>query len=1034
MRFCYILVVSTIIAATYAFPGGIVPDKNKPEKLKKVSTYVSEFLTMNQMKCHISNGYPGFDFGQYEGVYWPGGVNAGRGIVFADNLLYSCIVNNEVISTPIFSPELFPGGIQDTGIPENPEDPKNRIYMLLRGWETMVPGPERDRLERDYNDWPVDQGAPWEDRDGDGVFTRGVDAPEYMGDKTIWYVMNDKGIDSSAFSNATSLGLEFQVTMYAFDRTDDLGDVVFRDFKIINKSSSTFNDFSLGYFGDLEIGTAYDDKAGTDTTLQLVYAYNSSNFDPIFGTDPPAAGTLLLRGPVVPSSAADSAFINGRWIKGYKNSGLQSTYFSMNGLQPDSTYKFADPSPDSAIHVYDILHGLMPNGLHIFDPITGADTKFCLPGDPVGQTGWYYDESGWPGLDTVAAPDADVRMSASYGHFNLAPYDTQEIVLAIIGAKGTSNLNSVTELKRKSKTVKFLFEHNFQNVPPVSAPEVFAYPQDGKITLWWKNNSESYEEINPGLTGLGYADTAYRFQGYIVRQYRDEKKSDPRLVKVFDIKDSLLTISDYIIVNGEKVKVPLIGGTNEGLQQFIDITSDVFTGEPVRNANPYYFSVDAYAVNLFSTPSFVESDGPVITIMPGRDKIDFQSPYKEGSSLQAQQTDGLPAEAEIFFRIIDPTKITGDNYSVSFYGSFDSLLYRVVDTTTGDTILNNIMEMNDDTLHNKIFDGIMLVINDTGRKSIETLPYSLKPYGVKEITETRGPGGIPLDNPIDVFDNDNSTGKWHITSPGDAIQTLDVFNFIYTYDYELRFTHEGSEYYSYGNPISDFLFNPNQKAANRVPFELWNTSTGKRLHIKIRDIGLKDHLWSKDTVRNQWEQIFAYNTGTDYTEPISAISDSSDSSDYYFGGLIIKGDLPAEGTVIKVEAFKPLVDGAKFAASPQKADFNNTETAKDKIDKISVFPNPYFGGNDLERNIRERVVRFTGLPKEATIRLYTLAGVFVKRIDKSRLSQYVDWDLTSESGDIVASGVYIAYLEMPGIGTKILKIALIVGKEFLNRE
>ena len=1034
MRILYILVVSILIAANYSYSGGIVPDKNKPEKLKKVSTYISEFLTLNQMKCHISNGYPGFDFGQYEGVYWPGGVNAGRGIIFADHLLYSCIVNNEVISTPIFSPRLFPGGIQDTGIPDNPEDTKNRIYMLQKGWETMVPGPERDRLERDYNDWPIDQGAPWEDRDGDGVFTRGIDIPKYFGDKTIWYVMNDKGTGAPGFGSATSLGLEFQVTMYAFDRTDDLGDVVFRDFKIVNKSSNTINDFSLGYFGDLEIGIASDDKAGTDTTLQLVYAYNASNLDPIFGTNPPAAGTLLLRGPLALSTASDSGYINGRWRKGYRNRTMQSSYLSLNGWRTDSVYKFADPDPDSASYIYYILHGLMSNGMAMFDPNTGDVTKFCLPGDPVEQTGWYYDESGWPGLDTVATPYGDVRMMASYGHFNLAPYDTQEIMLATIGAQGTSNINSVTELKRKSKTVKFLFEHNFQNVPPVPAPEVFAYPQDGKITLWWKNNSESYEEINPGLTGLGYADTAYRFQGYIVRQYRDEKKSDPRLVKVFDIPDSLLTISDYIIVNGEKVKVPLIGGTNEGLQQFIDITTDTYTGEPIRNANPYYFSADAYAVNLFSTPSFVESEGPVITVLPGRDKIDFQSPYIEGSSIQAQQVDGLPAEAEVIFRVIDPAKITGDKYTVNFYGTSDSLLYRVIDTTTGDTVLNNILEMNDDTLHNKMFDGIMLVINDTGKKSIESLPYSARPYGVKKITETRGPGGIPLDNPIDVYDNNNSTGKWQITAPGHAIQTLDVFNFIYTYDYELRFTQEGSEYYTYANPISDFLFNPNHKAANKVPFELWNTSTGKRLYVKIKDIGVKDHLWSKDTVRNQWEQLYAYNPGTDYTEPISAVSDSSDSSDYYFGGLIIKGDLPEEGTVIKVETFKPLIDGDRFEASPQKADFNNTETAKDKIDKISVFPNPYFGGNDLERNIGERVVRFTGLPKEATIRLYTLAGVFVRRIDKGDLSQYVDWDLTSESGDIVASGVYIAHLEMPGIGTKILKIALVLGKEFLNRE
>ena len=74
-----------------------------------------------------------------------------------------------------------------------------------------------------------------------------------------------------------------------------------------------------------------------------------------------------------------------------------------------------------------------------------------------------------------------------------------------------------------------------------------------------------------------------------------------------------------------------------------------------------------------------------------------------------------------------------------------------------------------------------------------------------------------------------------------------------------------------------------------------------------------------------------------------------------------------------------MIDGDQFTASPQKADFNNTESAKDKIDKISVFPNPYFGGNDLERSMGERIVRFTGLPKEVTIRIYTSGRCVCKK-------------------------------------------------------
>jgi hypothetical protein len=1036
VKFYYNLITLAIIVTVCLFLLGTIPGENKNTNVQKTTSYEQEYIAMNQMKCNISNNFSGFNYNPFEGIYWPGGSNAGKGVVYMDQLLYSCIYKDSLVSTRIFGPQFYPGRILDTGTPDDPNKQEYRVYRIKKGWESMVPGPERDRLEKDYNDWPVDQGAPWEDRDGDGVFTRGVDIPKYMGDQTLWYVMNDVGPDTGVYhyrTTSTRIGLEIQVTTYGFDRVDDLGDVVFRDYKIINKSGAALNDFFLGYFGDLEIGAAYDDRCGTDTTHDLVYGYNSTNFDPVFGEGPPAVGTMLLRGPIVPGASSDSAFFNERWIKGYKNNNTESTVCTFNGGDFDTVYEhyhFRDPQ--SKEEVYNVLQGKIFNGLPVFDPFTGQTTKFCLPGDPINHTGWYYDEQGWPGLDSITFSQNDIRMAATYGHFNLAPYDTQEIVIATLAAQGNSNLNSITELERKAKAVKYLFNHNFQTANIIQSPEVNAYPQKDKVTLWWKDNSENYAEFNPLLGGLGYSDTLYRFQGYIVKQYRDEKKTDPRLVKVFDIPDTISVISGYVIVNGEKVKVPLIGGNNEGLQRYIDITTDAYTGEPLSNANPYYFSVDAYAVSLLSIPAFIESDSPVITVLPGRNKIDFSSPYENGGGVYAQQTEGS-SNADVFFRVIDPTKITGDEYLVSFSGQYDSLKYNLINTTTGDTVFKDEKDFSADTLHKKVFDGMMLIINDKGRGQIDSLAPNFRPYGVKRIIETRGPGGIPLDNPVDVYENFNSTGKWKITSIGNVIQNIDVYNYIDRYDYELRFTQEGSEYYPYGFPVSNFLFGNNPKATDRVPFEIWNVTKGKRINIKIQDIGVKDNKWSKDTSKNQWERIYAYNTGSDYTEPIPEVCDSSDKNNYPFGNFTIEGDLPEEGTVIRIETFKPIGDGDQFTASPQKADFNNTESAKYKIDKISVFPNPYFGGNDLERSLGERIVRFTGLPKEVTIRIYTLAGVFVRRIDKSDLSQYIDWDLKNDTGNLVASGIYIAHLDMPGIGTKILKIAVVIGKEFLNR-
>ncbi|MBV6511861.1 MAG: hypothetical protein FMNOHCHN_01348 [Ignavibacteriaceae bacterium] len=76
-------------------------------------------------------------------------------------------------------------------------------------------------------------------------------------------------------------------------------------------------------------------------------------------------------------------------------------------------------------------------------------------------------------------------------------------------------------------------------------------------------------------------------------------------------------------------------------------------------------------------------------------------------------------------------------------------------------------------------------------------------------------------------------------------------------------------------------------------------------------------------------------------------------------------------------------------------------------------------------------MRFTGLPEQAVIRIYTVAGRLVTTLRHDDLyNQYLDWNLTNEQGQRVAGGIYIAHVDMPGIGSKLLKLAVIPEKEF----
>jgi hypothetical protein len=56
----------------------------------------------------------------------------------------------------------------------------------------------------------------------------------------------------------------------------------------------------------------------------------------------------------------------------------------------------------------------------------------------------------------------------------------------------------------------------------------------------------------------------------------------------------------------------------------------------------------------------------------------------------------------------------------------------------------------------------------------------------------------------------------------------------------------------------------------------------------------------------------------------------------------------------------------------------------------------------------------------------------VRKIEKDDATQNADWDLTNQYALPVASGIYIAHIDLPDVGKeKILKIALIQEEQIL---
>ncbi len=77
--------------------------------------------------------------------------------------------------------------------------------------------------------------------------------------------------------------------------------------------------------------------------------------------------------------------------------------------------------------------------------------------------------------------------------------------------------------------------------------------------------------------------------------------------------------------------------------------------------------------------------------------------------------------------------------------------------------------------------------------------------------------------------------------------------------------------------------------------------------------------------------------------------------------------------------------------------------AAESIADIFVYPNPYRGAGPNG----EQVVVFAGLPEQATIRIFTIQGTLVRRLDHQNSTGAARWDLTNDQGEAVASGVYL---------------------------
>ena len=133
------------------------------------------------------------------------------------------------------------------------------------------------------------------------------------GDQTIWWIFNDMG-NVHTESKGQPIGMEIRAQAFAFSTNDEINNMTFYSYEIINRSTYELKDTYFSQWVDPDLGYAHDDYVGCDVKRGLGYCYNGDGSDgPGSGSysgNPPAVGIDFFQGPYMDPDGKDNPKID----------------------------------------------------------------------------------------------------------------------------------------------------------------------------------------------------------------------------------------------------------------------------------------------------------------------------------------------------------------------------------------------------------------------------------------------------------------------------------------------------------------------------------------------------------------------------------------------------------------------------------------------------------------------------------------------------------------------------------------------------
>jgi hypothetical protein len=584
----------------------------------------------------------------------------------------------------------------------------------------------------------------------------------------------------------------------------------------------------------------------------------------------------------------------------------------------------------------------------------------------------------------------DVNLGALYasGPFTLQAGQTERFSMALLFGEDRD------DLLRNKIIVQGIYNASYNFSKPPEKPTVTAVPGDQRVTLYWDRRAESSYDRFLRL---------YDFEGYKIYRATDSALLEPKIITdAYGNRTYRKAIFQCDLINFDPDTLWWVKGTHpadiNGVQ--FDMGDDtglvhVWTDSTVQNGQTYYYAVVSYDRGF--PPLELGIEGLPPTECTSIIKIDdlgyvtatdintvVVTPNAPVAGYQAAQLEDVYPIGELIgtgtvtAEIINPSLIKDNTYQIAFThsGVFVTESYSVMDVSVSppDTILNSSVFGRDEygfLVEGTIFDGLRVFV----------------------------------DNYNDVQLIDSLTG-WTAGSKTNYNPKVELGVNVdpYPADYDITF-------------FSEVIGTDSSSTPKPVNFTVMNVSENRPTNFRFQD-GNGDGFWSKDE-RIRLREIF---DGSEKKTWLMTLSDTIGTG----------GQAPGDGDMYQIRTTKPFRSGDIFQFKTEAASIDRELAASD-LDLIAVVPNPYVVSATWEPKSLfstgrgARMVEFIHLPKECTIRIYTVRGYLVDTIhhnkDINDGSEF--WDLRTKDGMDIAYGLYIFHIDAPGVGETIGKFAVV---------